>query len=73
MPIVQVNLVEGRSKESIEGMIAAVSEAVSTSLGAPIGSVRVLVNEMQDHQYGVGGKPWHVVAAERKAAAEANQ
>ena len=36
MPIVTVNLLEGRSPEQIEGMIAAVAEALVHSLDAPI-------------------------------------
>jgi 4-oxalocrotonate tautomerase len=65
MPIVQVSLMEGRPSEKIEKMVIAVSEAVSTSLEAPIETVRVIVYEMQPHQYGVGGKPWRVVQEDR--------
>lgn len=66
MPLVYINLMEGRPTEKIEKMITMVSEAISTSLEAPIESVRIMVNEMQPHQYGVGGKPWRVVQDERK-------
>ncbi|HEY7468259.1 MAG TPA: 2-hydroxymuconate tautomerase [Acidimicrobiia bacterium] len=66
MPIVQVSLMEGRAEEKIEKMISAVSEAVSTSLEAPIETVRVIVYEMRPHQYGVGGRPYRVVQEERK-------
>ncbi len=65
MPIVHIDLVEGRPPERIERMIRAVSEAMATSLDAPIDNVRVVVNEMAPHQFGVGGKPWPEVAAER--------
>lgn len=67
MPLVYINLMEGRSHEKIEKMIAAVSEAIATSLEAPIDTVRIMVNEMAPHQYGLGGKPWRVVKAEREA------
>lgn len=67
MPIVHVDLMEGRPPEKIGAMIRAVSEAVSTSLDAPISAVRVIVNEMHQHQYGVGGKPWPEVLEERDA------
>ncbi|HUP16108.1 MAG TPA: 2-hydroxymuconate tautomerase [Acidimicrobiia bacterium] len=66
MPLVYINLMEGRPPEKIEKMITAVSQAISTSLGAPIESVRIMVYEMQPHQYGVGGKPWREVLEERK-------
>lgn len=68
MPIVQVNLVEGRSPEQIAGMIRGVSQAIAEALDAPIESVRVIVNEMAEHQYGVGGAPWPEVRAAREAA-----
>lgn len=70
MPLVHIDLMEGRPPDKIERMITAVSEAVASSLDAPIGSVRVVVNEMQAHQYGVGGKPWPQVIAERTQAQE---
>jgi len=70
MPLVSINIMEGRPPEKIEKMITAVSEAIADSLEAPIASVRIMVNEMQEHQYGVGGKPWRVVREERARAAE---
>jgi 4-oxalocrotonate tautomerase len=69
MPLVHIDMLEGRPAEKIEKMIGAVSEAIATSLEAPIESVRVVVNEMKPHQYGVAGKPWAVVLEERKREA----
>ena len=68
MPLVSINIMEGRPPEKIEKMITAVSEAIAESLEAPIASVRSKVNEMHEHQYGVGGKPWRVVREERARA-----
>lgn len=65
MPLVHIDMVEGRAPEKIEKMITAVSEAVSASLEAPIGSVRVIVNEMKPHQYGIGGKSWPQILEDR--------
>ena len=50
-------------------MTSAVAAAIAESLPAKIESVRVIVNEMEPHQYSVGGKSWPIVAAERAAAA----
>lgn len=72
MPLVYINLMKGRPPERIEKMISAVSDAIADSLEADIDSVRVMVNEMEEHQYGVGGKPMRVVKTER-AAAEAQK
>lgn len=71
MPLVTINIMEGRPPEKIETMIGAVSEAIAASLDAPIESVRIVVNEMQPHQYGVGGAPWRIVKEQRARAAEA--
>lgn len=69
MPLVYINIMEGRPKEKIEKMISGVSHAIADALEADINTVRIMVNEMQDHQYGVGGKTMNVVRAERAAAA----
>ncbi len=68
MPIVTVNMMEGRDPERIQEMIAEVSKAISHSLDAPIESIRVIVNEMEPHQYGIAGRPAGEVMAERRAA-----
>lgn len=70
MPLVHIDLMEGRSERQIGDMIRTVSEAIATALDAPIGTVRVIVNEMRPHQYGVGGKAWPEVLEERRRAAE---
>jgi 4-oxalocrotonate tautomerase len=68
MPLVRIDMMEGRPPEKIEAMISAVSRAIADTLEAPIDTVRVMVNEMAPHQYGVGGKPWRVVLEERRRA-----
>jgi 4-oxalocrotonate tautomerase len=72
MPLVHINLMEGRPPETIEAMITAVSHAIADSIGCDLGTVRVMVREMKEHQYGVGGKPMRVVRTERAAAAAAD-
>lgn len=56
MPIIQVNLMEGRNDEQKEALIAALTEATVQSIGAPRESVRVLLNEMPKGHFGIGGK-----------------
>lgn len=67
MPLVYINLMKGRPPEKIEAMIKGVSEAIADAIETDINTVRVMVYEMEDHQYGVGGKPIRVVKAEREA------
>jgi 4-oxalocrotonate tautomerase len=71
MPMVYITMLEGRPQEKIDTMIESVSKAVAESLGSDINSVTVMINEMHDGQYGIGGKPWHVIKAERAASAGA--
>lgn len=71
MPLIHVHLMQGRPTEKIQDMVRAVSHAAATSLDAPIETVRVVVHEMEPHQYGVGGKPWPEVVEERRKAQEA--
>ena len=56
MPIVTINMMEGRSDEQKEQMIDAVSEALASSLDAPKESVRIMINEMPKQHFGIGGQ-----------------
>jgi 4-oxalocrotonate tautomerase len=70
MPLVYINLMKGRPPERIESMITAVSHAIADSLEADLDTVRVMVYEMEEHQYGVAGKPMRVVREDRARAKE---
>ena len=56
MPIAFIHLIEGRDAERKRAMIAAVSQAISETLGAPIESVRVVVQEIPSQDWGIAGK-----------------
>lgn len=73
MPLVHIDMMKGRSPEKIERMIAAVSEAIADTLDTPISTVRIVINEMEPHQYGIAGKPYPVVVEERRRAPEAGR
>lgn len=64
MPIAMIHIVEGRDMEKKRRLIAAVSEAIATSLDAPATSIRVLVQEVPAELWGVGQQ----TIAERRAA-----
>jgi 4-oxalocrotonate tautomerase len=57
MPIVTINILEGRTKEQKTNLIKNVSSAVMETLGAPPESVRVIINEMPFDHYGIAGLP----------------
>lgn len=55
MPIIQVNMLEGRSTAQKRAMIAAVTDALVDSLGVKRESVRIMINEMQPEHFAVAG------------------
>ncbi|MFJ2287811.1 2-hydroxymuconate tautomerase [Pseudomonas iridis] len=55
MPIVQVNLLEGRSDDQKEKLIYEITEAFHRAIDAPRESVRIILNDMPKQNYGVGG------------------
>ena len=64
MPIAMIHIVEGRDPDTKRRLIAAVSEAIATSLDAPAASIRVLVYEVPVDLWGAG----HQTIAERRHA-----
>ena len=57
MPIVTINILEGRTKEQKTNLIKNVSSAVIETLTVPSESVRVIINEMPFENYGIAGLP----------------
>ena len=55
MPIVQVNMLEGRTDEQKEALIIEITEAMVRSISAPRESIRVMINEMPKQHFGIGG------------------
>jgi 4-oxalocrotonate tautomerase len=64
MPIIQMNLVEGRSVAQKRAAVAAITEAVVSSLGVRPEQVRIMIHEMASEHFAVGGE----TAAMRVAA-----
>ncbi|MEW5248401.1 4-oxalocrotonate tautomerase [Microbulbifer sp. 2201CG32-9] len=56
MPIAHINMMEGRTEEQKEALIAEVTAAICRSLNAPEENVRVLVQEIPKQNWGIGGK-----------------
>ena len=57
MPIIHVNLIEGRPKEKIAEVIENITKTVSETLDAPVENVRVLVTEIPKTHWGKAGEP----------------
>ena len=62
MPLIEVHLLEGRTDEQKKALLASVTTAVHESIGAPLESIRVWVQEFSPKEYMVAG----VLAADRK-------
>lgn len=62
MPLIHVNIMEGRPPEKIKALIENITDTVVETLDAPKQSVRVLVTEMPKTHWGIAGVP----ASERK-------
>lgn len=57
MPLIQVNIMEGRPPEKIKALIENITDTVVETLDAPKQSVRVLVTEMPKTHWGIAGVP----------------
>lgn len=55
MPIVNIQIMEGRPEEKVKELIYNVTEVMSATLGAPKENVRVLVSEVPKTHWGIGG------------------
>ncbi|WP_156288915.1 4-oxalocrotonate tautomerase [Oceanobacillus salinisoli] len=55
MPLVNIQIMEGRSQEKIDALMKNVTDTVSETLGAPKENVRVIVTEIPKTHWGIGG------------------
>jgi len=62
MPLVEIHLLEGRTDDQKKALLTAVTAAVHDSIGAPLESIRVWVQEFSPSEYMIAG----VLAADRK-------
>lgn len=57
MPVIQVNLMQGRTNEQKKLLAQRITQCVVEVLGAKPESVRVLMHEMGPYDFAVGGVP----------------
>ncbi|HPX04010.1 MAG TPA: 2-hydroxymuconate tautomerase [Synergistaceae bacterium] len=55
MPIVVVNIKEGRTLEQKRAMVTKVTEALCETMEVPKTSVRIIINEMANDNFAVAG------------------
>ena len=56
MPLVHIDLIEGRNEEQLKGLVADVTSAIVKNTGAPAEHVHIVLNEMKKRNYSVEGK-----------------
>lgn len=56
MPLIEIHLLEGRTPEQKKKLLASVTEAVHESLGSPLASIRVWINEFSGEEYMAAGE-----------------
>lgn len=66
MPLIEVTLVEGRTPEQLRALIRGLTAAACDAVGAPRGSVRVVLREVPATHWAAGD----VTVAERRANEE---
>jgi 4-oxalocrotonate tautomerase len=57
MPIIQVHVIEGRSDDQLRMLMERLTIAAAESLDVRKEQVRVLIQEIPNKHWGVGGKP----------------
>jgi 4-oxalocrotonate tautomerase len=62
MPLVEIHMLEGRTDDQKKALLTAVTAAVHDSIGAPLESIRVWVQEFTPNEYMIAG----VLAANRE-------
>jgi 4-oxalocrotonate tautomerase len=57
MPIIHVHVIEGRTYEQLSELMESLTNAAAESLDVKKEQVRVLIQEVPNKHWGVGGKP----------------
>jgi 4-oxalocrotonate tautomerase len=57
MPIINIQIFEGRSPEKVKNLIASVTDTVAQELDSPKERIRVLVTEVPATHWGIAGVP----------------
>jgi len=67
MPIIQLNVAEGRTAEQKLAVMAAITDAVVRTLDVRPEQVRVLINEVKDENFAIAGETMAMRAARASA------
>ncbi|MBN1272043.1 MAG: 2-hydroxymuconate tautomerase family protein [Candidatus Aminicenantes bacterium] len=66
MPLIEIRMMEGRTDSQKKALLDSVTRAVQDSLGVPLSSIRVWIQEFSPHEYMIAGE----LAADKKRREE---
>jgi 4-oxalocrotonate tautomerase len=55
MPLIEVHLLEGRTDEQKKALLTAMTRAVHESIGAPVETIRIWIQEFSSKEYMAAG------------------
>jgi 4-oxalocrotonate tautomerase len=55
MPLIEIHLLEGRTADQKKALLTAVTKAVHESIGAPVESIRIWIEEFTPKDYMAAG------------------
>jgi 4-oxalocrotonate tautomerase len=55
MPLIEVHMLEGRTEDQKKAMLTAITQAVHESIGAPVDSIRIWIEEFTPKDYMTAG------------------
>ena len=70
MPLIQVTMVAGRTREQKHALIANLTATLADTLGVDASRVRVAIYEISADEWGIGGLPFSDVRGSPAPAAE---
>ena len=56
MPLVSVSMAKGRTVEQKRALLVGITKVINETLGAPVSSIRVWVNEFETTDFIAGGE-----------------
>jgi 4-oxalocrotonate tautomerase len=56
MPLVEIHMLEGRTEEQKKALLDGVTEAIHDSLGVPLTSIRVWIQEFSQKDFMIAGE-----------------
>lgn len=65
MPMVRIELMEGRTEEQLRQMVARVTDAMVETVNAPVDGVHIVIAEVTAEHWAVGG----LTVADKRLAA----